>query len=137
MSDSEDRSFKARDVTGAVVVTGGKNTVHANISVSLPPASEVDIKAEINALKRDFEALGGDDQRKIRRALEDAEEEIAKPEPDKNEVGAAIKRAAEYAKQASDFGEHAEKIGKRLAPIVSWLGDNWAPILTAIGITIT
>jgi hypothetical protein len=68
----------------------------------LPPAHTVDVKAELAALR---EALAGlqrvPDRGKLERAMQDAVEEAAKPEPDKEEVGGAVERVVKYAKDAA------------------------------------
>ncbi len=58
----------------------------------------------------------------MERALQDAEKEAAAEEPDKDEIGRAIKRWFEYAKMANNFIEHAEKILQRLAILAAWAG---------------
>ncbi len=68
------------------------------------------------------------------RALLDAEEEAAKPEPDKDEIGGAIERVVKYARGASEFAEQVEKLAPRLAAVASWLGSNWIKILAMAGI---
>lgn len=75
------------------------------------------------------------DAGKLDRALQDAEEEAGKAEPDKDEVGSAIERAVKYAKGASDFSAQVEKLAPRLAALASWLGDNWLKILALAGIS--
>src|SRR5215472_13318649 len=113
MSGSGDnRSVTARDITGSSVVTGDHNTVTTTMrQVAAPPAEQVDVKAELAALR---EALAGlkkvPDRGKLDRAVEDVVDETAKPQPNKDEVGGALERVAKYAKAADDFGEHAEKL---------------------------
>jgi len=67
-------------------------------------------------------------------AIEDAADEAAKPEPDKEEVGDALERAVKYAKAAEDFGEHAEKLLPRLAALASWLGPVGHSLLSMVGL---
>jgi hypothetical protein len=136
MSES-DRSFTARDISGSSIVTGDHNTVSTRTQrIALPPADQVDVKAELTALR---EILAGlkkvPDRGELHRALEDAVEETAKPEPDKAEVGDAVERVVKYAKAADDFGEHAEKLLPRLAALGSWLGANGHILLAMLGIS--
>jgi hypothetical protein len=53
MSGSGDnRSVKARDITGSSVVTGDRNIVTTTMKqVAAPPADQVDVKAELAALR--------------------------------------------------------------------------------------
>ncbi len=106
------------------------------VKVSLPRADTVDIKAELSALRDLLVSLNVPDQGKLERALQDAEEEAAKPEPDKDEIGSAIESAVKYAKGASEFGEHVGKLAPRLASATSWLGSNWVKILALAGIAV-
>ena len=94
----------------------------------------VNVGAELAALREVLQALNMPDAGKMERALADAEEEAAKVEPDKEEIGTAVERAVKYARQAGDFGEHVTKIASHLGPLVSWLGSNWKRILSAAGI---
>jgi hypothetical protein len=93
---SEDnRSVTARDITGSSVVTGDHNTVTTSMKqVPLPPADQVDVKAELAALREALAALQKvPDRGKLDRAIEDAVDETGKPKPDKEEVGGALERA--------------------------------------------
>ena len=131
------RSVTARDVTSSSIVTGDHNTVSTTMrQVALPPADQVDVKAELAAL-RDLlvELKKVPDRGKLDRAVEDAVEETGKAEPDKEEVGGALERAVKYAKAAEDFGEHAEKLLPRLAALASWLGPAGHTLLSLLGIS--
>jgi hypothetical protein len=139
MSGSGDnRSVTARDITGSSIVTGDHNTVTTTMKqITLPPAHTVDVKAELSALR---EALAGlqrvPDRGKLDRAMQDAVEETAKPEPDKEEVGGAVERVVKYAKAADDFSENAEKIVPRLAALASWLGPAGRALLNTLGVPV-
>ena len=78
-------------------------------------------------------SLKAPDAAKLERALADAEDEVKKGEPDKDEVGGAIERAVKYAKGASDFSEQAEKLAPTLKAVCSWLGQNWHKLLAVAG----
>ena len=88
------RSVTARDVTGSSIVTGDRNIVSTAMKqIALPPAEQVDVKAELAALREALAELKKvPDRGKLDRAMEDAAEETAKPEPDKKEVGGALER---------------------------------------------
>ena len=136
MTTGNDRSVKAgRDIVGSLITTGDGNMVQMrDVSVTLTSGDDVDIGAELAGLRQALMALKASDQGKIDRALQDAEEEARKAEPDKDEIGSAVERAVKYAKGASDFGENVGKIADQLAPVVSWLGNNWTGILSIAGI---
>jgi hypothetical protein len=118
------RSVIARDTTGSSIVTGDHNTVTTTMKqVPLPPADQVDVKAELAALREALAALRKvPDRGKLDRAIEDAVEETAKPESDKQEIGGALERAVKYAKAAGDFTENAGKLLPPLTALASWLG---------------
>ena len=139
MSGSGDnRSVTARDVTGSSIVTGDRNTVTTTMrQVTMPPADQVDVKAELAALRELLAGLKNvPDRGRLDRAMQDAAEETAKPEPDKEWVGNALERVAKSAKAASDFSENAEKIVPRLVALGSWLGPAGRAVLNALGVAI-
>lgn len=130
------RSVTARDITGSSIVTGDHNTVTTTMKqVPLPPPDQVDVKAELAALR---EVLAGlqkvPDLRKLDRAIEDAVEETDKPEPDKEEVGGALERAVKYAKAAGDFTENVGKLLPPLTALASWLGPHWHHLFSTLPI---
>ncbi|SIT00738.1 hypothetical protein SAMN05421779_105309 [Insolitispirillum peregrinum] len=137
MMTGDDRSVKAGgNIVGSQIITGDNNIAQMkDISVTLTSGEGVDIVAELAGLRQALmELKAGDQHGKIDRALQDAEEEAGKPQPNKDEIGSAVARAVKYAKNASDFAEHGSKIAERLAPVVSWLGENGTKILTLAGI---
>ncbi len=130
MSSNDDRSVKARDIIGAQVITGDHNQASMHgVTVTLPPAASVDVAAELAALRELLVGLNTPDAGKLERALQDAEEEAAKPEPDRDEIGGAIERAVKYAKGASDFSAHVAKLAPCLGALAAWLGAGWDKIL--------
>ncbi len=121
-------------VSGSALNTG--NNVSQSVTfhnVALPPAESVDIKAELAALKEALASLQAPDQKKVERAIEDAEDEADKPEPDKAEVGGAVERALGYAQKAEGFLKVAETIKPHLTAIVGWIGTNYDKILATVG----
>ncbi len=76
------------------------------------------------------------DRGKLDRAIEDAVEETAKPEPDKEEVGGALERAVKYAKAAGDFTENAGKLLPPLTALASWLGPVGHGLLSLLGLSL-
>jgi len=131
----ERNEIRAGSITGSVVVTGSGNTINARLRVELekaapPPAESVDIRAEFAELRKILEQLQTPEQGKIRRALEDADEELAKPEPSKAEVGGALKRALDYAGKAANLGNEAVKLAPHIHKLADWLGSEWTSLLS-------
>jgi hypothetical protein len=105
--------------------------------VAAPPADKVDVKAELAALRDLLAQLKNvPDRGRLDRAMQDAVEGTAKPDPDKAEVGNALERVAKCAKAASDFTENAEKIVPRLVALGSWLGPAGRALLNTLGVAI-
>ena len=121
-------------ITGSVVVAGSGNTINAKLRAELgnrtPSAADpVDIHAEFAELRKVLEQLQTPDQAKIRRALDDAGDELAKPEANKAEVGGAIKRALNYAGKLADLGDEAMKLAPHIHKLADWLGSEWSTLL--------
>ncbi len=126
-----------RFTDGVNVVTGDGNVVSARTEKhTFPPPSTVDAVAELAALREITEELKIPDRAKCRRALEDADEETAKPNPDKEELAGAIERVVKYAKAADDFGEHAAKMLPRILALGSWLGTHGRTLLSMFGVQV-
>jgi len=133
-----DRSVSiGRDARNAVIVTGDHNTATLTLKrVTLPPPENVDIKAELAALREAFAQLSAPDARKIESAVGDAEDELQKPAPDKDEVGKALDRAITYAQKADGFAEAAGKLVPHIVNVAGWLGTAGHILLKAFGLTI-
>jgi hypothetical protein len=88
----DNRSVTARDITGSSVVTGDQYTVTTTMrQVTAPPAETVDVQAEVAALRELLAQFKNvPDRGKVDRAMQDAAEESAKAQPDKEEVGSAV-----------------------------------------------
>ena len=124
-------------VTGGAIITGDSSTANINFQqVSLPAPASVNIQAELNALREILAKLESSDRRKIDNAFEDAQEELNKPQPDKDEVGQALDRALKYAKKAEGFASAIEKLQPHLTKTTAWLGENWHKLLGMVGLTI-
>lgn len=135
---SGDRSVSiGGGVSGSAIVTGDQNTVSVTYTkTTLPPAESVDMRSELAELRKALAALQSPDAGKIQRALDDAEEEAAKPEPDKDEIGAALERAIGYAEKADGFAQAVEKLAPHVKNAAAWLGKNWSKILAFVGLAI-
>jgi hypothetical protein len=132
---AEKNQIRAGSITGSVVVAGSGNTINAKLRVELgkearPSAQSVDIRAEFDELRKILEQLQTPDQGKIRRALDDAGEELAKPEADKKEVGSALKRALDYAGKVANLGNEAVKLAPHINKLAGWLGNEWTSLLS-------
>ena len=126
-----------RDAIGGQIVTGDHNVVTSSGQrITLPAPDSVDIRKELAELRAILTGLSAPEAGKLGRALDDAEEEVKKDKPDKDEVGGAIERAVKYAKGASDFSEQVEKLTPRLKAVCGWLGQNWYKLLAAVGIVL-
>jgi hypothetical protein len=122
-------------ITGSVVVAGSGNTINAKLRVELEKTASsaggaADIRAEFAELRRILEQLQTPDQGKIRRALDDAGEELAKPQANKAEIGGALKRALEYARKVTDLGNEAVRLAPHIHRVADWLGSEWSSLLT-------
>jgi phage-related minor tail protein len=136
-SSNQNRSVSiGGNVTGSNIVTGDQNTVSLSYqSVPLPDPQSVDMQVTLTAIRELLSQLDTSDRKKIENAITDAEDELQKPQPDKDEVGQALERAVKYAEKANGFAEAMEKLKPHLTSAVGWLGKNWVSILTKVGLT--
>ena len=119
----------------SIIVTGDHNKVVQTIKrVSVPPPESVDMKAELATLRALLAQLSAPDARKIDNAVGDAEDELRRPQPDKDEVGKALDRAITYAQKAEGFGEAAEKLVPHIVNVAGWLGTAGAMLLRVFGL---
>lgn len=130
-----------RNAVGNVMITGDRNRIDARIEAklvrtSLPPAGSVEIGRELTAIRAVLQRLGGEQAGKIRRALDDAEEEARKPEPDRDEIGRSLERALDYAKKGNGVAEEAARLAPHLRNAVGWLGANWHKLLAIVGLAV-
>jgi hypothetical protein len=128
-----------RDAHGNVIATGDRNRINAKIHAA--PASEaprpsdaIDIIEELQQIRIVLQRIGGEHTQKIGRAFEDATEEAQKAEPDKDEIGAALNRALNYARKSNAFAHEAGNLTQHLANTVAWLGSNWHQLLSIVGV---
>lgn len=142
MSESEPSSQNrlvsiGGNVTGSAIATGDGNTVSVQYQqAALPSPESVDMQAELKALREALANLQTPDRRKIDNALDEAEDELKKPQPNKDEVGKAVDRALDYAKKADGFTEAIEKIKPRVEKAAAWLGENWYKILGVVNLIV-
>lgn len=122
---------------GTTAITGDHNTVTATVSVqwqaALPAPESVDIAAELTRIRDILANLQQDHAAKTSRAMEDAQDEVRKAAPDKDEIGNALERAVKYAKTSITFANEAENLAPHLASAASWLGPTWHHLLSLVG----
>jgi hypothetical protein len=122
------------DAIGSFVAGDGNRVESVVGHMALPDPSTVRIADELAGLRAILAKLEGAEPAKLGRALDDAEEEVRKPVPDKNKLGSAIERALKIARQASDFAENTSKLLPYLKAAVAWLGPSWTRLLPLIGL---
>jgi hypothetical protein len=123
------------NIAGASVVTGDHNTVTTKADVTLPAASAVDPKAELSALRDLLASLNVPERGRLDRAFQDADEEAAKPDPDKGEVADAVERVLKAAKGANSFADQVEKLAPRVAALAAWAGPAGHGLLSYLGLS--
>ena len=123
---------------GSVLNTGSHNNIHTTIKltkIALPSPDSVDILATLGQIRTILGSAGvGLNDRKIGRALDDAEEESQKPQPNKTEVGSALKRALDYAREGGKLAGLATELAPHVMSAVAWLGAHWQPLLATVGL---
>jgi hypothetical protein len=125
-----------RDAVGNVITTGDHDVVEAHVTATKREApvadpATVDLAKELAAIRALLTSLESEHDRKIGRALDDADEEAGKKTAgSKDELGKALDRALTYAKSASAFATTAAKLGPHLHNVVAWLGHQWTALLT-------
>jgi hypothetical protein len=129
------RPVNAQNITGSSLVTGDHNTVTTTARVTLPPAHTVDAGAELAALRKALALLSVPDRDRLNRAFKDAEEEVAKPRPNKEYVGDAVQRVLKVAKGANDFATQVETLTPRVAALASWIGPAGRALLSLVGLS--
>lgn len=124
-------------VTGGAIQVGDYDSANINFQqVSLPAPASVNIETELNALREILAKLETSDRRKIDNAFEDAQDELKKPQPDKNEVGKALERAFDYAQKAGGFASTIATLEPHLTKTTAWLGENWHKLLSLVNLTL-
>ena len=120
---------------GNVVQVGDSNTASVNYHESTaPPPESVDLMAELQAIREILAELQPPDAGKMERAMADAADEAQKPQPNPDEVGQALDRAVQYAKQAETFSGILDRLKPHVVAISTWLGTHWTQIGRAIGL---
>ncbi len=131
-----DRSISIDGNVGdqSVIVTGDGNMVTSRSrKTAASPADVAEVKVELAELRKLLETLASPDQKKINNAVEEAEDELKKPEPDRDEVGKALDRALEYSQKAEKFKTIIDKLRPHVLTLSGWLGTNWPNITPLLG----
>lgn len=139
---SNERSINIGDkTTGNVVNLGDNNRIDAQIAVSLtkvtlPPPESVNIDHELAQIRSLLESIGGEHAGRIGRAMDDASAELRADADNKDEIGAALERALDYAKKSSGFADEVGKLAPHVQNAAAWLGANWHKLLGLVGLTL-
>ncbi len=117
------------NATGGVFVTGNQNSISASNQMVISNHNEsVEIRSVIATLSEVLTNLPGDAKRKIARAFEDINDELASADPDRHEVGAALDRALRFAKSSDEFANAQPKLDENIGQVIKWLGADWSKI---------
>ena len=96
---------------------------------TITPQSSKDDVAKLLAMIKDALAqspLPEDVKKEAANAIEGAELQVAKKEPDKPKIADRLKNAAEALAESSKTFESAVKIGNMLGKAILWCGVQWA-----------
>ncbi len=124
---SGDRSVHiGGNAEGNIIQTGDRNRATLTYErVQFPPPQDVDLQAELAAVRELLAQLETPDRKKIDNALEEAKDESDKPAPDKDEIGKTLSRALDYAKKTEGFVKVMGNLKPHVIAIASWLGEQW------------
>lgn len=136
MAQGDNRSVSGvGDVTSSSIVTGDQNTTTTKFKqVTLPPAESVDVAAELAELREALMAVEPPEAGKVATAIDQAADEVASAEPDKEEIAGRVERAVKLAQQTESFSGHVAKIAPRIVALASWLGEHGKRLLPLVGL---
>jgi hypothetical protein len=126
------RASNVREITvkqgivGSTIIAGDGNIVTQTATIT----HQYDVAADFAEVRKVLEQLQTPDRGKIRRALDDAGEELAKPEANKAEIGSALKRALDYAGKVTNFGKKAVKLAPHIHRLAEYLGSEWSSLMS-------
>jgi hypothetical protein len=124
-ASGDNRSVNAGIIIGSVVTTGDHNTIHQ--------ANRIDLQAELAGLRQALSGLAVPEPGRLTDALDDAEAEAAKPQPDKGAITKFLGRALGAAKGGADFSANVAQIAPRVGALASWLGEHGQSLLSLLG----
>ena len=124
-----------KDSKNVAVAAGEKSSVEQhNLKTVAPAMSLEEIRAEFAELKKVLTGLEVADKKKLERALDDAEEELNKPDPDKSEVAEAVGRALKVANKTGDL---LKTLKDKIVPIGenigAWCGEHGGKVVKFLG----
>jgi hypothetical protein len=123
------------NASNSALLVGDQNTLTFQVTTNdLPPPSDVDIRASLDAIAAALANLGSPEQRKIDNAAGEAADEAKKTVPDKNEIDKALGRALDNAKKVAGFVHVVDGIRPQLLGVVAWLGSSARYVAQALGI---
>lgn len=102
---------------------------------SLPAPHRVDMDAELARIRRILTVLRTQDAILIEIALDEARYQLAKAEPDRDKIGAAIERAFDLAGRDERFEERRDALVAPLRHVCAWLGGPWHRLLGFVGLS--
>jgi ABC-type transporter Mla subunit MlaD len=120
-------------VAGAYVVAGDGNRIEGNTAQASVGNQSADLEKTLAALRSLLLELNSADKPAIEQALDEASQEAARENPDRDKIGTALTRAIDYASKAGDFAEKARVVMPHLIAMGSWLGTAGHGLLKAIG----
>lgn len=125
------------NATGVVIQTGDRNVASIVFTqTTLPPPASVNIQSEFESLRSLLKSLSSPAQAKLIRALEDINDELANPDPNRDDIGDALERAINCAQKAAGFADSIDRLRTPISNIVAWLGNNWHKLLATVGMTL-
>jgi len=136
MKSISSRSVKTGGITsGNLLITGNNNKASMTYYKDnlLPPSETVNIRIELEAIRRILNQLNSPINNKIGKALTAAEEEINKSLPDKDLIGKALERALKLSTKADNFIKIVDILKPHAINASAWLGSNWHKILNFVG----
>ncbi|CAO3460200.1 hypothetical protein [Azospirillum argentinense] len=123
---------------GNTAVQGSGNTVTSTYSAeTMVPAEGIDVAALVRELRELLVAHAGESSAKVSTRFDEIETELAKPIPDRAEVGDALDQALRYTKKAGDLMTAADRVVPRLRGLASWLGDAGTRLLEHFNVPAT
>ncbi len=114
--------------------SGNKNQISQQFQENVGPVMNLEeIRGEFAKLRELLAGLELAEPKKVERALEDAGDELQKPEPDKSEVADALDRAL---KVAGKTGDVLKTVQDKIVPfgknIGAWLGQHGETLMNSI-----
>lgn len=119
-------------VTSSIINIGNNNTLTTGNTNRV--LGDDDLLKYINELRDFLMSFEQSSNRKLENAMNEAQEEASKPQPDKNELAESLERAVKYVKNAESFVGNTKQLANHLSPIVSWLGSSGMKLIEAASI---